>query len=59
MRKGKGWKKGHHKCVSCGCWVKEGEHMIYDSDPYADEIHNDNTKVWECSSCRHESAMDI
>lgn len=28
-------------------------------DPYAEEINYDDTPVWECDACRHESAQDI
>ena len=59
MNKKRHPRKGLHKCVACGVWLEEGTHMIYEEDPYAHEIHGDTTKVWECSSCRHESAMDI
>lgn len=29
------------------------------TDPFAEEIHGDFTKMWICGSCEHESAMDI
>lgn len=31
----------------------------FDADPYAYDIHNDDTKMWECDYCRYQSAMDI
>jgi len=45
-------------CESCGklfCL----RHITFDADPFADEIGGDDTPVWECDPCRHESAMDI
>ncbi len=29
------------------------------SDPYAEEIHGDTTKMWLCDDCEYEYAMDI
>ena len=59
MRKGKGWKKGMHRCVRCGCWGEESDDMIYGADPYASEIHGNYTSSWQCMCCRHESCMEI
>lgn len=42
------------RCPICG---EMG--ATYGPDPYAEEIGNDDTPVWECGDCRHESAMDI
>ena len=43
------------KC--CGCGTTED--LELGPDPFMEEIHHDDTPVWECESCRHESAMDI
>ena len=50
-----------HECCSCGKWATEHETnpVIFESDPYAEEINGDSTEVWECEECRHQSAMDI
>jgi hypothetical protein len=42
--------------VICSCG-KRG--ATYGPDPYAADINDDDTPVWECEDCRHESAMDI
>jgi hypothetical protein len=42
-------------CLSCEQEVE----CIWDADPYAEEIHNNSTPVWECVPCRRESARDI
>jgi len=47
-----------HKCVGCKKLFKEKE-IEYSSDPYAEDIDGDTTKVWECESCREESSRDI
>lgn len=36
----------------------DGE-MTEDVDPFAWEIHGDDTLYWDCEGSRHESAMDI
>jgi uncharacterized protein with PIN domain len=43
------------RCESCGDTVE----CEYAPDPFAEDVHHDFTLVWECASCRHESAMDI
>jgi hypothetical protein len=50
-----------HECCSCGRWASEysTNPVTFGSDPYADEIGDDKTEVWECEDCRYESAMDI
>ena len=47
-----------HRCVGCGKWFCE-EHIEYSPDPYAYDVGNDDTPVWECDDCRMESAADI
>lgn len=43
------------KCPVCG----EDKELFYGPDPYAQELYDDETPVWQCSDCAHESAMDI
>lgn len=47
------------KCISCGRSNTKNNPVIKDSDPYASEINDDETEVWECIECRQESANDI
>ena len=47
------------KCSCCGCKNSEKNPVIKAPDPYQSEINDDETEVWECASCREESAMDI
>lgn len=61
MKKPKKKKRDYRRtCVGCGNTfsVTKGE-ITFDSDPYSSEINNDDTKVWECDGCRHNSLMDI
>ncbi len=46
------------RCQDCHKLFPHGE-IEYAPDPYAEEINDDMTPVWECLKCRHESAMDI
>lgn len=43
-------------CYSCGTRCEPED---FGEDPYASEIHGDDTEAWECGSCRYESARDI
>jgi len=47
-------------CCSCGkeFSVSSGD-IEFGPDPFAEDVHNDPTPVWECEDCRYESAMDI
>jgi hypothetical protein len=47
--------KSEAKCVSCGTKVN----LMFGPDPYAADIHGDDTPIWACDSCRTESAADI
>ena len=47
------------KCISCECSDTKENPVTLGPDPYADEIHDDNTEVWECENCREDSRMDI
>jgi hypothetical protein len=47
------------KCSHCGCENTEEYPVTKGPDPFQWEINDDKTEVWECRSCRHESAMDI
>lgn len=46
------------KCENGFCKTPESP-VTYGPDPFRSEIHNNDTEVWECEKCRHESAMDI
>ncbi len=47
------------KCEICGCGNTKENPVIKESDPYQSEINDDETEVWECEGCRHDSAMEI
>jgi uncharacterized protein with PIN domain len=51
-------KEKMHRCVSCEKMFPESK-IEFSPDPYAEEISGNKTPVWECESCRHESAMGI
>jgi len=42
-------------CKDCGSEYN----LRWDSDPFSEEIHGDDTPQWQCEGCSHESAMDI
>lgn len=42
-------------CVIC----KTVTLCTYEPDPYAEDVHNDGTPVWECAACRRAQAMEI
>jgi len=42
-------------CYRCGTT----EDLEYGPDPFAAEMNEDYTPVWECGDCRYESAMDV
>ena len=46
-------------CCQCGCSNTEKNPVTKEPDPYQQEINDDETEVWECASCREDSAMDI
>lgn len=56
-----------HICKGCNRLLpeqREGDSpdalvVEFGPDPYAEEIGGDETEVWECIPCRHESAWDI
>ena len=48
----------HAKCVGCRAGFPKSE-LTYGPDPFASEIYNDNTCVYLCKRCHHESCMDI
>ena len=47
-----------HCCVGCRKLFDEKD-ISFSPDPFAEEICGDTKKVWECSECRYQSAMDI
>lgn len=47
------------KCTVCGCSNTEENPVTKGPDPYASELHGDETEVWECESCRELSAHEI
>lgn len=46
-------------CQVCFCLSTPENPLTFAADQYMAEIKNDETKVWECANCRHESLMDI
>ena len=46
---------GEGICERCGTSIN----VTFGPDPYALEINDDDTPVWECANCRDESAGDI
>ena len=46
---------GWTACCSCGT----AEGVTVEPDPYASELHGDETPVPMCPDCRHEALMDI
>jgi hypothetical protein len=47
------------KCIKCGCSNTKENPVTFGEDPFAAEINDDHTEVWECDDCRRESADDI
>lgn len=50
--------KKKHICICCRKKFTEDK-ISFSPDPFAEEINGDDKNVWECKSCRYESAMDI
>jgi ribosomal protein L37AE/L43A len=50
-----------HECESCHRWATEHERnpVTWGEDPYASEISDDHTEIWECENCREESSMEV
>ena len=46
-------------CVDADLWSGCLGEITYGPDPYAEEIHGDDTPVWKCAEHRCESARDI
>ena len=44
-----------NECCICGTT----ENLEYGPDPYAQDVNEDDTPVWECGNCRYESVQDI
>ncbi len=40
-------------CAHCG----RTDDLMFGSDPYAHEIHNDDTLIWACFACRCDSLV--
>lgn len=51
-------KAKRHKCSECGEMVLESD-MKYDSNPYAEDVLGDSSKMWICNSCRREMSRGI
>lgn len=47
------------KCIRCGVEDTKENPVIEAPDPFQQEIHGDDTKLWECDECRQKSADDI
>lgn len=51
--------KGNHQCCACGEFGTPENPVTFGPDPYYQEIHEDDSPVWECERCRQESADEI
>lgn len=49
---------GNHKCEDCGGWFPP-EEISYGPDPFRSEIRGDDTPLWQCNECSHNSYMEI
>lgn len=38
---------------------EEDNRVVFQSDPFSSEIHDDHTEMWLCVRCAYESSMDI
>lgn len=47
------------KCYNCGCSNTKENPVTKGPDPYAEEINDDDTEVWECDLCRDDSTGDV
>jgi len=43
------------RCFRCGT----SQNVYFDADPFASEIYNDHTNVYQCSACAADSAGDV
>ena len=55
-------KDGRRKVVTpsdglCECCGSDG--ATFGAHPFASEIHGDETPVWMCADCRHQSMQDV
>ena len=46
------------RCRGCYSIGTIDNPVTYGPDPYNKEVHNDNTPVWLCKSCRYEYSLD-
>ncbi len=46
------------RCEACEKLFPPGQ-IEYAPDPFEEEIHHDETPVWECYGCRREIAREI
>jgi hypothetical protein len=44
-----------HACCDCGT----SNNLEFGPKPYASDVHNDHTPVWQCGACREKSAQEI
>lgn len=53
---------GSNECECCSHISSETDcdnPVTFGPDPYALEIEDDDTSVWECDNCRYERGMDV
>jgi hypothetical protein len=42
------------RCRDCGC----SEGLTFEPDPFSSEIHDDDTPVWLCPTCREDRWLE-
>ncbi len=45
-----------HECEFCG---HIGTDVIWEPDPFASDVYDDNTEHWICSRCHQDRADDV
>lgn len=43
----------------CDCGEDDPNLLSYGPNPFAEEIHDDDTCYWMCKECRYQAAMDV
>ena len=45
--------------IDCCAYCKSTENVTFTSDPFQSEINGDDTEMFICAECYHDSLMDI